>query len=148
MVGESAAMSNTTGSYNVALGWNAGFVNSTGNANTFLGNHADALIDGLNNATAIGSDAIVATANTMILGTSDVNVGIGLSGNPLGTSAKFDVQNDATSTLTSRNIGGAFQTFGTAIPSTSYWGIRAQSFVKESPWNNFGGDFEAWNCKF
>jgi len=87
-----------TGSYNTAVGNFAGqtldFSVITNNNNTFLGsgaalapppNQAGVVAGGLTNATAVGSNAVVACSNCMVLGSiarlnngpSNVNVGIG-----------------------------------------------------------------------
>ena len=68
---------------NTAVGNNAGMTNVTGDNDTFLGSGADASgTNGvnLNYATAIGSGAVVAESNALVLGgtgTAGVNVGIG-----------------------------------------------------------------------
>lgn len=64
---------------NTALGFHAGELFTSGTFNTFLGEGTDAS-NGLTNATAIGSKAIVTTSNTIQLGSSavtTVNVGTG-----------------------------------------------------------------------
>ena len=79
-LGYGALKANTTGSSNTALGSAAGVTNTIGADNTFIGNGADATTTGLNNATAIGYTAKVASSNSMILGgtgANAVNVGIG-----------------------------------------------------------------------
>ncbi len=60
---------NTTGANNSFFGFSAGsFPNTTGTHLTMIGAGAEAGVDGLTYATAIGSDAIVSTSNTMVLG--------------------------------------------------------------------------------
>ena len=44
--------------------------NTTGDNNTIIGNNADVGANNLNFATAIGSDAVVSTSNTVVLGRS------------------------------------------------------------------------------
>lgn len=95
-LGFQAGNFNTEGFYNVFVGSNAGIVNSTGSDNTFIGEAAGsenlsgtsntALGSGANfdsndlaNATAIGAGARVAKSNSLVLGNSFVNVGIGTS---------------------------------------------------------------------
>jgi hypothetical protein len=69
---------NTTGGNNTALGYNTGLVNTTGSQNTFIGCEADAGVNNLTNATAIGYQAIVSVSNAVVLG-NNANVGIGIS---------------------------------------------------------------------
>ncbi|HUA15329.1 MAG TPA: tail fiber domain-containing protein [Verrucomicrobiae bacterium] len=80
---------NSTGSYNTAVGRCAGCTADssamTGSGNTFLGNQSSASIGSLNNAAAIGAQALVSENNALVLGsingvnsaTADTNVGIG-----------------------------------------------------------------------
>jgi Chaperone of endosialidase len=79
-------LANTTGSNNTALGWQAGFTatpanaNATGSNNTFLGyNAGPGSSTQLNNATAIGANALVSADNSLVLGDTAVKVGIGTS---------------------------------------------------------------------
>jgi hypothetical protein len=81
---ESTAASN--GVHNVGVGFNAGQGNVNGTNNTFIGDAADATnLSSLTNAAAIGSNALVAASNSMVLGsisgvngaTADTKVGIG-----------------------------------------------------------------------
>jgi hypothetical protein len=80
-VGTDAGGSNDTGSNNTFIGAIAGFSNRTGSNNTIIGANADA-VDGLTNATAIGSGAVVGANNALVLGgtlgsPNAVMVGIG-----------------------------------------------------------------------
>ncbi|MCU1311214.1 MAG: hypothetical protein JWO20_2339 [Candidatus Angelobacter sp.] len=82
--GSSALRSTTTGSLNAALGYQAGYTltpanaNTTGANNTFVGaNSGPGTPTQLNNATAIGSGALVSQSNSIVLGDGTVNVGIG-----------------------------------------------------------------------
>lgn len=71
---------NTTGSGNTMLGSCAGLANGNGSSNTFLGTQADAGLDGLTNAAAIGFNAKVRVSNAIVLGdpaNTSLNVGIG-----------------------------------------------------------------------
>lgn len=77
--GHQAGKENINGDKNTAIGFNAGISNTTGSENTFIGANADATDDALINATAIGSNATVSTSNTLVLGSTGVNVGIGTS---------------------------------------------------------------------
>ncbi len=67
-VGVSAGRSNTEGSFNSFFGTNAGLSNTTGSNNTIIGTFASVGAGNLNFATAIGSNAIVRTSNTIALG--------------------------------------------------------------------------------
>jgi len=65
----------TTGGFNTALGSSAGITNATGTDNTFVGYSADASVNSLTNATAIGANATVSQSNAVILGNA-ADVGI------------------------------------------------------------------------
>jgi len=92
--GADAGFSNTTGDNNSFFGFGAGQSNTLGDNNSYLGASANS-VDGLQNATAVGSQAFVTLSNSLVLGsingqngaTADTNVGIGT---PAPT-AKLDV---------------------------------------------------------
>ena len=84
-IGYGALQGNNTGNFNVALGGggpspNLGYIpltlstNVTGNFNTAIGTGADVSVDGLSNATALGSGAIVTASNMVQIGSSSVTV--------------------------------------------------------------------------
>ncbi len=104
--GANALQNNTTGSYNVAVGQTALIKSTSGFANTGIGNAAGQTIDGssltgknntalgtgtgfttggLDNASALGANAVVGESNALVLGgingvngqTVSINVGIG-----------------------------------------------------------------------
>lgn len=77
--GSASLAANTSGSGNVAVGYNAGSVNTTGDKNTIIGYAANVGASNLNNASAIGAGAIVNQNNSLVLGGSNVNVGINTS---------------------------------------------------------------------
>ncbi len=86
--GLNALIYNTTGSYNVAVGALAGGnpSNTTGNYNIFIGYNAGA-VGSLQNAIAIGKNALVTQNNSMVLGGTGVDAisaGIG-TGSPTST---------------------------------------------------------------
>ncbi|QIP17853.1 bZIP transcription factor [Spirosoma aureum] len=82
-LGGAAGFGNTTGEQNTYIGQNAGFTgNSTGSQNVFIGVNAGVDIPStvVNNAVAIGTNAIVTQSNSVVLGGTGVNsvhVGIG-----------------------------------------------------------------------
>lgn len=80
-IGYNSLTVNATGSNNTAAGSDAGSLNTSGSANTFIGNNANPTGGAaINNATAIGNNAKVATSNSLVLGGTGadaVNVGIG-----------------------------------------------------------------------
>ncbi|MFD2571269.1 bZIP transcription factor [Spirosoma soli] len=79
-MGAQAGFNTVSGNYNVMLGQDAGASNKSGNNNTFIGKAAggDQNSSNLENATAIGANAVVSANNAMVLG-NNVNVGIGTS---------------------------------------------------------------------
>ena len=81
-LGDSAGYHNTA-SGNVMVGSRAGYFNQSGSRNTFLGQKADIRPGSpvLTNAAAIGSGALVATSNAIVLGDTILNtkVGIGIT---------------------------------------------------------------------
>ena len=98
-VGAGALLNDTTGAYNTASGTEALYFNSTGSSNTATGFFAGDVLDSsyqtgsfntamgdgsgfstgtLNNATAVGANAVVSESNALVLG-SGADVGIGTS---------------------------------------------------------------------
>lgn len=71
-VGADSSKNSTTGSNNTSLGAFSFRNNTTGNANTTIGTFADVASGNLFNATAIGSQAIVNSSNTIQLGDPNV----------------------------------------------------------------------------
>lgn len=76
-LGNKSGYSNTNGHSNVFLGYGAGYHNTIGQRNTYLG-YGVTGNPGLENATAIGSEAKVTVSNSFVLG-NNANVGIGVS---------------------------------------------------------------------
>ena len=82
--GANALQALTKGTGNTAVGYQAGYTQLSANAtttgvnNTFIGTYAGSGISTqINNATAIGYNALVSQSNSLVLGGSGVNVGIG-----------------------------------------------------------------------
>lgn len=78
-VGRDALYYNSSGSNNTAVGRSAGVgagANTTGSQNTYLGYNSGPTDHDLDNATAIGANAIVSQSNSLVLGAAGVNVGI------------------------------------------------------------------------
>ena len=82
-LGSNTLGGDTTGSYNTAIGALSGQTTATGSYNTFLGYNANvggASASSLQNATAIGANAVVSESNAIVLGGGGgflVKVGIG-----------------------------------------------------------------------
>jgi hypothetical protein len=72
-----AGNSTTTGYYNTAHGASALTNNTTGTYNTALGYNSNVGTGALTNATALGANASVNCSNCMVLGSANINVGIG-----------------------------------------------------------------------
>lgn len=127
--GFESGFSNITENQNSYYGYLSGRILINGTKNTFIGSQAGSTFtDGtaltligaestsdnaLTNASAIGSSAHVTGDDQMILGNNDVNVGIGLSGNPIGPQTKLEI--DANIPDVS---GLRFRTLTSASPST------------------------------
>jgi hypothetical protein len=101
-IGRSAGQ-NSTGANNTFIGRIAGQGNTTGTGNTYVGSNARGNAD-LTNATAIGIDALVTQSNSVVIGSSITNMGVGVSapsqklhvaGNARITGAIFDSNNEA-----------------------------------------------------
>lgn len=67
-VGTGAGFSNSSGNENTFLGHDAGNTNSSGSFNTAVGTNSDVGAGNLLYATAIGSEAVVLTSDTIVLG--------------------------------------------------------------------------------
>jgi hypothetical protein len=80
--GALALMSNLSGVDNCAIGYAAGGTYDNYSECVFIGSGADATLTGLTNAIAIGYNAKVSTGNSIILGDTRVNVGIGTTAPP------------------------------------------------------------------
>ena len=129
--GYQALYSNTTGGDNTAVGFQAGVTatpanaNITGANNTFIGyGSGPGTSTQLNNATAIGANALVSASNALVLGATGVNVGIGTPA-PAATlevngTAKFDGAVTFVSTeTTTGNISTSNQLISTVATGTA-----------------------------
>lgn len=81
--GKNAGVFTNTGSDNLFMGYRAGWQNRGGNLSTYIGTLAGVPVglafQNLNNAAAVGANALATASNKMILGDNSVMVGIGLS---------------------------------------------------------------------
>ena len=136
-LGLGAGHDNTEGNNNVFIGYQAGYLNATGSRNTTLGQNAYVLVDGLTNATAIGSSAAVSQSNSLVLGSiagvnsapADTKVGIGTTA---PTERLHVVGNQLiTGNLNvSGTINGTFNgTIATADNALNLSGIAASQYV-------------------
>ena len=109
---------NSTGNSNSFFGSYTGLTNITGGNNTIIGNHADMASGSLNFATALGSEAIVSTSNTVVLGRSNGQDQVVMPGNVgIGTNAPaFKLQVIDTSNtglrVQTNAAGGTVASFG------------------------------------
>ena len=86
-VGSEGMFQTSSGNMNTALGRYSMFANTTGSKNVTIGYGADVIVGNLSNATAIGTNSLVACSNCVVLGSvngtnsanSNVNVGIGVT---------------------------------------------------------------------
>jgi chaperonin cofactor prefoldin len=78
-MGNHALNVNGSGNRNVAIGDSSGFFYAHHNWCTFIGSKANSSTNSLTNATAIGANAVVGASNCLVLGSTGVNVGIGIS---------------------------------------------------------------------
>jgi hypothetical protein len=98
IVGSNAGLRNTIGNQNTFVGQGSGNQITTGVNNSYFGYQtgpSSSINSALSNSAAIGANAEVLNNNHMILGDNAVSVGIGLSGDPTGPTAKLDVRQPA-----------------------------------------------------
>jgi len=166
-IGWSAGYGNTTGYFNTYYGTSAGYSITLGNNNTFIGGNtgrninlsptpmtnnnctylgydASGNVDNLTNATAIGYGSRVSSSNSLVLGSTSTNVGIGVT----APTARLEVSSGTTGTsgikltnLTSNSTPQAsngkalsLDASGNIIltstnSATSFWTINASSNI-------------------
>ncbi|MEP7238509.1 MAG: tail fiber domain-containing protein [Ferruginibacter sp.] len=129
-IGNSALTTNSIGDNNTAVGISAGDANTTGSNNTLLGYNADVTVNSLTNATAIGANATVSQSDALILGSTAVDVGIGLTA-PL---TKFHIYEPTATNVNLRIAGSSLSSIwepGLELVKTtasgSDWKIRVTS---------------------
>ncbi|MFN4043652.1 tail fiber domain-containing protein [Limnobacter sp.] len=133
-IGQSSLRGNTTGSRNVALGDDAGYANSafdntnaniSGSNNTFLGANAlPGVATQLNYATALGSEALVTTSNTITLGRITDTTVIGAT----GTATSGLLLDKALQVTGDIGVTGNFEIGGTfTAPSATFTGSVTSS---------------------
>ena len=116
-IGPDSLLANTTGNNNLALGIDAGDTNTTGSNNTLVGTLADVASGSLSYATALGSNAVVSTNNSIVLGrTTDTTV-IGAT----GTASSGILQNKILQVTGDVGISGAL-TIGGTFTATGFSG--------------------------
>jgi hypothetical protein len=111
---------------NAFFGSMSGFYNTTGYNNTMIGTNADVLptTPNLGNAAAIGYNAKVTEHNKMILGNNDVNVGIGLSAEPIGPRNRLEINYSVSGDENTLN--------GCTTTSTGYSGLQFRDLTENS----------------
>ena len=77
-LGNNIAANLTSGSDNVFIGSNVAINLDSGSGNTLIGTNSDVGAN-VSNSTAIGTGAIVSASNSVVLGTTDVNLKVGIS---------------------------------------------------------------------
>ncbi len=142
-LGYQALYSNTTGGNNIGLGYQAGYTsvagnaNTTGSFNTFIGyNAGPGTATQLQNATAIGTYAVVSQSDSLILGcingvngcTTSTSVGIGTvtPSSALHVSSTGTTTDAVTITANSTTTGSALFVSATGLTAVTGDGIRIE----------------------
>jgi len=134
-----AGASNTEGSNNSFFGDRAGETNVTGGNNTLIGFFANVASDNLTFATAIGSNAVVSTSNTLVLGRGADTVQIPGNLNVMGNVAgNFSVPASNIAGVLGplsggTGIGGAFPVAGTFLRSNGAGWSASGIFAMDVP---------------
>ncbi|MBS1607429.1 MAG: tail fiber domain-containing protein [Bacteroidetes bacterium] len=148
--GGAALLNNTSGNQNTGIGERSLQSNYTGTLNTSLGSMADVGVDGLLNATAIGSNSRVDCSNCLVLGSvaginsslgDDVRVAIG-STSPVA-SAALEIKSDHRGLLIPRMT--QVQRDAIVTPATSLLiyqtdGATGFYYYNGASWNIIGGN--------
>ena len=158
--GSDALANNTTGSNNIGVGNQSGFINTTGTDNIFIGHLANASVNNLTNATAIGANATVGASNSMVLGGTGLNVikvGIGnnIPGNALHVTpvsgadpVRFDGLNVGlpTNNIVVADATGVLKTISSSALTTNNWNILGNTGT--NPVTNFLGTTDVQPLQF
>ncbi|HET9824581.1 MAG TPA: tail fiber domain-containing protein, partial [Chitinophagaceae bacterium] len=121
------------------LGANTLYNNFSGSNNTAIGYGADVLTDGLTNATVIGYNAKISQSNSLILGNSDVNVGIGTT-SP-NTSSVLELTSNSRGLLIPRMTTAERNAISSPAIGLLVYDSSLNSFYYHngSSWNQIGG---------
>jgi hypothetical protein len=128
-VGTEALYNNAGGGENTAVGYGSLLTNQSGSFNTLLGSYADVTVDGLTNATAIGSRALVSKSDNLVLGgTGSHAVSVAIGATEADPSAVLDITSSNKGLLIPRlntlQRNGLIQTDGLLTYDTdtkSFW---------------------------
>jgi trimeric autotransporter adhesin len=123
------ALWNTNNDLNTGIGYQTGYVNISGTGNTFLGSYADAGLNNLTNATAIGYFARVDTSNAIVLGSTSTNVGIGLA-KPYQARLTVAATGGTVGIFGSGNTGISLQQNSPAVAFNQYRDVSAANVGK------------------
>ncbi len=113
---------NDWGNQNVAIGANSGFNIMDSDKNTLLGTLTDISTDGINNATAIGYNAIVNLSNTIQLGNTEIT-NVKTSGTLTAGTVTYPKIHGTAGQVLSTTGSGALAWSTPSTTATSYSGI-------------------------
>ncbi len=142
--GRWAGLSNSTGTSNALFGVNAGQGLTTGSNNTLIGTNSNVSSPAISYGTAIGSDAVVGTNNTVVIGRSggqdavqipgNLAVNGTINGNGSGLT-NLPVALTLTTVTTSFNAPGGAFAIGTASCPSGSKAVGGGYSVPDSVWN-------------
>ncbi|MEI7580036.1 MAG: tail fiber domain-containing protein, partial [bacterium] len=121
VIAGAGAGEHSSGNNNCFYGGVAGDGNN-GSYNTYIGHRANSGASNFTNSTALGANTIVTASKTMILGDNSINVGIGLSGDPLAPQSKLEINYSVPNDFTAPNIYG-----GTGFSGLQFRDLTADS---------------------